>query len=116
MIRLSTLDEYRVQGNPYNCGDIGGAFMIPFPPPEDNILRVIASVGKGWDHVSVSLPNRIPTWYEMEFIKRKFFLPHETAMQLHVPEREHINIHPHTLHLWRPLKGIHIPVPPKELV
>ena len=24
------------------------------------------------------------------------------AMQLHVPPRDHVNIHPNCLHLWRP--------------
>lgn len=115
MINLTKLDEYRVKCNPYNNSDLGGAFTIPF---EKNkvLLRVIASVGKGWDHVSVSLPHRCPSWEEMEYVKRMFFLPTEVAMQLHVPERDHINIHPHVLHLWRPLKGLNIPVPPKELV
>lgn len=32
-----------------------------------------------------------------------------------VPKRDHINCHPHCLHLWRPLKG-RIPLPPSEMV
>jgi hypothetical protein len=35
-------------------------------------LRVIASDGEGWEHVSVSLANRCPTWDEMCFIKGVF--------------------------------------------
>lgn len=78
-------------------------------------LRVIASSGEGWDHVSVSLPGRCPNWPEMEYVKRLFFKDSEAAMQLHVPPDDHINCHPNCLHLWRPLKG-EIPRPPAILV
>jgi hypothetical protein len=42
------------------------AFLIPYQPFN---LRVIASDSQGWEHVSVSLPNRTPNWREMGFIK-----------------------------------------------
>jgi hypothetical protein len=51
----------------------------------------------------------------MESVKRAFFEDHETAMQLHVPPADHVNMHPTTLHLWRP-QGIEIPRPPSILV
>lgn len=95
-------------------GDAGhGAFEVA--GPAGVALRVIASTSGGWDHVSVSLPARTPTWEEMEFIKRLFFRENETAMQLHVPPAEHINHHPHCLHLWRP-QTLAIPRPPKEMI
>jgi len=78
-------------------------------------LRVFADAGDDWDHVSVSLSNRCPTWAEMEYVKRTFFKDDETAMQLHVPPTQHINNHPYVLHLWRPVK-VAIPMPPKEAV
>lgn len=78
-------------------------------------FRVIASSGEGWEHVSVSLPHRCPTWEEMEEIRRMFFLDHETVMQLHVPVTDHINCHPYCLHLWRPLLQA-IPKPPAWMV
>lgn len=65
-------------------------------------LHIIASDGGGWDHVSVSLPTRCPTWDEMCWVKRLFFEPHEVVMQLHPAESDHINNHQHCLHLWRP--------------
>jgi hypothetical protein len=37
------------------------------------------------------------------------------VMQLHAPRAQHINIHPHCLHLWRPLT-CDIPMPPSELL
>lgn len=94
--------------------DFGGVFLVPSPTGSHE-LRVIASNGEGWDHVSVSLPNRCPNWPEMEHVKRLFFRDTETAMQLHVGTADHINIHPHCLHIWRPHKEA-IPLPPKEFV
>lgn len=91
-----------------------GVFHIPHPRTGVT-LKVIASAGLGWDHVSVSLPNRCPNWPEMEHVKRSFFLPHETAMQLHVPPSDHISFHPFCLHLWRP-QNLDIPRPPSDLV
>lgn len=92
-----------------------GAFIVPSPIDRGD-LRVIVSSGAGWDHVSVSRVNRCPNWTEMEHIKRLFFRDEETAMQLHVPASDHINNHPHCLHLWRPNDGRQIPRPPYDLV
>lgn len=92
----------------------GGAYRVPCPAT-GTTLTVIASTGMGWDHVSVSLPNRTPNWTEMERVKRLFFRDDETAMQLHVPPADHIDCHPYCLHLWRPL-GVEIPRPPAILV
>jgi hypothetical protein len=100
---------YGPKGDP-----IQGAFLIPYPLGGTG-LRVIAATGEGWDHVSVSLPDRTPTWAEMEFIKRMFFRDTEVAMQLHVTPEKHINIHPYVLHLWRPHYA-RIPMPPGGLV
>lgn len=91
-----------------------GAFEIP-SPIDGGSLRVIASSGEGWDHVSVSRTNRCPNWPEMEFIKRRFFRDDETAMQLHVPPSDHLNCHQHCLHLWRP-QNVEIPRPPAIMV
>lgn len=78
-------------------------------------LRVIADCPPGWEHVSVSLPDRCPTWDEMDMIKRIVFEPHEVVMQLHPAEAEHRNCHPHCLHMWRSLV-VPIPLPPSDLV
>lgn len=91
-----------------------GRFIV-MPPGLLVPLVVIAANGEGWDHISVSAPNRTPTWSEMEAIKRLFFEPHETAMQLHVPPADHINRHPYVLHLWRP-HDMMIPRPPGWMV
>lgn len=100
-------------GPPMSDGT-GGAYRVPHIPTGVT-LTVIASNGYGWDHVSVSLPNRCPNWQEMEHVKRLFFRDDETAMQLHVPPAEHVNIHPYCLHLWRP-HDAQIPRPPAIMV
>lgn len=95
-------------------GSTEGCFVLR-ATPGGPALAVIASSGGGWDHISVSLGHRTPTWAEMEFVKRKFFDDTETAMQLHVPVAQHISYHPHCLHLWRPQTEI-IPMPPAIFV
>lgn len=79
-------------------------------------LRIIASSGAGWDHVSVSRTNRCPNWPEMEQVKRLFFNADEVAMQLHVAESDHVSVHPYCLHIWRPTEGAQIPLPPVLMV
>lgn len=92
-----------------------GFFLLPAHRLNGPPLRVIATNGGGWDHVSVSTERRCPTWEEMEWVKRLFFDEDETAMQLHVPPADHVNCHPHCLHLWRPHAG-EIPRPPNSYV
>jgi hypothetical protein len=118
MKNLYRLDEFRrndafILAAYGNTGDdTCGAFFVPFGKVK---LHCIASCGAGWDHVSVSLPDRCPTWEEMSFVKDLFFEPDETAMQLHVPHSDHVNYHPNCLHLWRPQRT-RIPLPSMILV
>lgn len=91
------IERHRIEG-PHGCNS--GAFL--FVGPERIQLRVIASDGMGWDHVSVSTENRCPTWEEMCFIKDLFFESEEAVMQLHPPKSQYVNYHPHCLHMWRP--------------
>ncbi len=92
--------------------DCNGQFLVNY---EGRILTVIASDGLGWEHVSVSLRSRCPTWEEMEFVRELFFRDDETVMQLSVPRSDHVNCHRYCLHLWRPLDQ-EIPRPPAILV
>ena len=94
--------------------DDGGRWVLS-SADDGGALRVLASNGGGWDHVSVSRADRIPTWDEMEQVKRAFFRDNETAFQLHVPPSDHINRHEFCLHLWRPQKGA-IPRPPANMI
>lgn len=64
-------------------------------------LLVQASDGLEWEHVSVSLSNRCPTWGEMCFVKSIFWDKDDLVVQYHPPESEYINTHSYCLHLWR---------------
>lgn len=120
MRNLRLLDMYRRKDAEVliRFGSIGdetcGMFELPSPVDKAS-LRIVASSGEGWDHVSVSRQNRCPNWPEMEHVKRLFFKNGETAMQLHVPPTDHINCHPYCLHLWRP-HDQEIPRPPGWMV
>ena len=114
----------RLYGTLDNERALGGAFLVPYHPKGmmgRTLLRVIASSGAdqpadyAFDHVSVSLSNRCPTWDEMDYIKRLFFKDEEVAYQLHMPSHDNINNHQYCLHIWRPLKA-QIPLPPADTV
>ena len=84
-------------------------------------LRIISSGTPGkrdphqWEHVSVSLATRCPTWPEMCLIKQLFWDDEEAVMELHPPRSQYVNFHKYALHLWRPI-GVAIPQPPSILV
>jgi len=118
-------ESCRVRQGPYASTTedrLNGAFVFIV---DGTLLNVMVSNGQDWEasglegqpweHVSVSVQVRTPTWAEMEFIKRVFWEDTETVMQLHVPKNEHINTHENTLHMWRPI-GVEIPRPPKRCV
>ncbi len=91
-----------------------GAFRVPMLA--DNIsVNVIASDGEGWEHVSVSLPNRCPTWEEMCRIKALFWDGDDCVIQFHPPVTDYVNNHPYCLHLWRPIRAA-VPMPPRWMV
>lgn len=94
-------------------GDLFGAFSV-FCPVSRAWLKIIASQGDAeipWEHVSVSLRDRVPTWDEMCWVKDQFFDEEETVVQFHPPRSEYVNHHPFCLHLWRPTHHV-IPRPP----
>lgn len=114
MRNLNELNNYRVDmfGNGYLGDEYNGAFKINY---QGSYYFVIASNGEGWEHVSVSHPQRIPSWEVMCKIKDLFFHEEEIVMQLHPKKSEYVNNHPNCLHLWRPIEES-IPTPPKFLV
>lgn len=89
-------------------GDDGAAYQT-------GSLRIVASWGAGWEHVSISRRDKCPSWAEMDFVKRLFWDDEESVMQLHPPRSEWVNNHPYCLHLWKPI-GQEIPLPPSWMV
>lgn len=106
----SELQIYRRTYHGEYGDDTNGIMIIPARD-----LRIMFSDGGGWEHVSVSRPERCPSWEEMEWVKHKFWDDADTVMQLHVPLGEHISTHPYCLHMWRPI-GVEIPRPPAYMV
>ena len=119
MRNLFELNRFRVVNADVvrHWGSVGddtcGFFVVP-SPIDGKEMKVIASCGCGWEHVSVSRMNRPPNWREMEAIKSMFF-GDDTVMQLHVPRSDHVNDHPNCLHLWRPTE-VEIPRPSSWMV
>lgn len=81
--------------------ETGACFLLKTPWMTE--LRVIASWGGGWDHVSVTTrrTNLCPTWREMEAVREAFFYDSELVVQFSPPRTKVVNIHPGCLHLWR---------------
>jgi hypothetical protein len=90
-----------------------GAFLVPVAGV--GFMQVIASDGRGWEHVSASLPDRCPTWAEMCVIKDMFWTDDDTVIQYHPAKDDYVNKHPYCLHLWRPT-DILLPLPPTWMV
>lgn len=114
---FSVPDQYRVRKGPLgsdaSAGN-NGAFFIP-RNKSSVPLKVIASDGLQWEHVSVSLPDRSPTWEEMCKIKTLFWDPEDVVIQYHPGHSDYINNHPYCLHLWRPVNQS-LPVPDPLMV
>lgn len=73
-------------------------------------LAVLASIdraadGTEWTHVSLSHRDRIPLYEELAKAKELFIGKEREAVQLFPPASEHVNHHPHTLHLWSRVDG-----------
>jgi hypothetical protein len=100
--------------NAIEVGGDGGFFKFK-SPVDGGELRVVASFGLGWDHVSVSRSNRCPNWPEMCFIKDTFFNDDEVVIQYHPRKEDYVNNHSYCLHMWRP-HGVSIPTPPSIMV
>lgn len=91
---------------------MNGFFVIPY---KMEILRIMVSDGEGWEHVSVSLRHRCPTWEEMCYIKDLFWNEDEAVVQFHPKKSEYVNHHPSCLHLWKQV-GVEWTTPPKIFV
>jgi len=59
---------------------------------------------EGWEHVSVQLYHKLPTWEEMCEVKEIFWEDEEEAVQIHPKKSEYINM-TEALHIWRPKDG-----------
>lgn len=79
-----------------------GAFQVVYLGKQWNIM---ASEDEGWQHVSVSNPNEVPSWQVMNRIKDLFWGPEDCVAQYHPPHSDYVSFHPNCLHMWRPIGG-----------
>lgn len=72
-----------------------------------HVLRSIATTRdeRKWVHVSVSRPDRLPSWEELSKVKDEFIGPNREAYQVLASRKDHVNIHANCLHLWAPMDG-----------
>ena len=78
-------------------------------------LNFIMSWGAGWEHCSVSMPTRCPSWEQMCAIKDLFFKEEECCVEYHPAKDDYVNNHPYCLHIWRPINE-DLPKPPSIMV
>lgn len=119
------IDKYRRSHPMYpdtQFGDSYGYFEISVgkdgEPLEDYRLRIISSGIQprgGWEHVSVSIADRCPSWEDMCRVKAMFWGDDEAVVQFHPPKSEYVNNHEFCLHLWKQV-GVKVELPPTECV
>lgn len=121
---FKTIEKFRVVNGPIGTTSALGCtgfFVIPHPSIERHELRCQISDGMGWEHVSVSVAprfqvaKRCPTWEEMCIVKNIFWDETDLVIQYHPSKEDYVNMHPHVLHLWRPI-GVTLPKPDKLMV
>jgi len=102
---------------PSPIGAVFGAFLLRHKGVKLFTISSGANTGDGWEHVSVSLTFRTPTWEEMSWVKDLFWGPEEVVMQIHPRASSYVNNHPYCLHLWKPVPpNLPLPEPPEILV
>jgi hypothetical protein len=103
---------FRVLASDARYGN-NGAFAVKLK--HHQTVHVIASDELGWEHVSVSRKDRLPTWDELRQVKNIFW-DDEDCVVLYFPKlSEYANDHPFCMHLWRPT-DVELPRPNMLLV
>lgn len=115
-IEIYRRKDLEIEGYGRSGEGTGDGIFVAFPKLSGfGPVRIISSAGDGWEHVSVSLENRAPSWAEMCWVKDLFWSPDECVIQYHPPEADYVNHHPYCLHLWKPI-GVELPRPPTDFV
>lgn len=91
----------------YECVQFmtGRLYRIPFNGIKLTVIATLDTDDNGitWEHVSVSLKNRLPTWQELKFIKMLFWDTEDEVLQFFPPQSQYVDVHKNCLHLWRPI-------------
>ena len=119
MSNWTHLNKCRVRSGMFasdNSFGFNGAFCLII---DGQKVKVIASDGEGWQHVSVSLHDRpavCPNHKIMCVVKDLFWEDEDVVVQFHPKKSQYINNHEGCLHLWRCTDGREFPTPPSILV
>lgn len=118
MSDFAFLNKFRVRTGPAASDDRFGFTGFFRLEREGRKVKVIASDGGGWQHVSVSLADSAftPTWAIMCWVKDLFWEPEDVVVQFHPRASDYVNHHPGCLHLWRCTDGREFPTPPAFFV
>lgn len=111
------LNERRIKQG-YFASDESYGFNGAFEFMANNTpVRVIASDGMGWQHVSVTIrgSRKPPHWDVMCFVKDLFWELEDCVVQFHPPHSRYISNHDGCLHLWRSTAA-EFPMPPMETI
>lgn len=114
---MKSLEEIRktpnlfIEAETENDG-LGGKFYDKYT---GKWLNFIFSYQMGWEHLSVSMPNKTPSWDQMCLMKDIFWSEEEACVQYHPRKEDYVNNHKHCLHIWKPTDEI-LPTPPSILV
>ena len=112
------IENYRENDNPIGPSPPGanwGWFTIDRHYGRLEVMSSGSGQEDGWEHVSVSLSSRTPTWDEMCYVKNLFWREDETVIQFHPKKSKYANRSPFCLHLWRK-EGQEHELPPDECV
>lgn len=116
-MNFEKLDKCRYKNKPWGTSD-GMHHGLFFIPTKGNVILKVLSSGlqdPKWFHVSVSLPNRCPTWEEMCLVKELFYGDDALVVQYHPKKEDSVNNHSYCLHLWQNMEQ-EIPTPSSILV
>lgn len=86
-----------------------------FDPVSQKRYFTIFTSSMGWEHASVSQPNKTPSWEIMCRVKDIFWTEDECCIEYHPKKEDYINNHEHCLHIWKPI-GVELPMPPSIMV
>ena len=114
---MKTIEEIRktpnlfIEAEAENDG-IGGKYYDKY---SGKFLNFIFSYQMGWEHLSVSMPNKTPSWDQMCVMKDIFWNEDEACVEYHPKKEDYVNNHQHCLHIWKPTNET-LPLPPSILV